>query len=402
VVACSTFAFFAACTASDGRTGADVTVRDSASIEIVENHAPSWAEGDGWTIDPVPLAEVGGAAGPEDDLFRVSEILRLGDGSIVVASSSPASLQRFSPDGSLLALLGRQGEGPGEFISIDLLPARGDTIIAWDRRTARLTWLDPDGAVIGTRRIDQAQFSRRSPFATLADGRILASGFDYPETPEAGPRESPLGLDLIYPDGTREPIEVDWIEDEELYVSLDSRILQQPLFFPPGRTDLRFKAAKLFAAPTLRAEIEVREPSGVLRRLIRWEAPVRLVSEQAVDERAPAMGWVVRGRDFDPASATDIDLDEIELIHDTLPAHGGIQVDGDGNVWVHELDLREPDAASLQRFQVFDADGRWLGLVELPVRLAAIDIGPDYVAGVWRDADQVEYVHVYRLVKPGG
>jgi hypothetical protein len=40
--------------------------------------------------------------------------------------------------------------------------------------------------------------------------------------------------------------------------------------------------------------------------------------------------------------------------------------------------------------------------VELPVRLAAIDIGPDYVAGVWRDADQVEYVHVYRLVKPGG
>jgi hypothetical protein len=206
----------------------------------------------------------------------------------------------------------------------------------------------------------------------------------------------------VYPDGTREPIDVDWIEDEELYVSLDPRPVQQLLFFPPGRTDLRFAAAQLFAGLTLRAEIEVREPSGPLRRLIRWDAPVRLVSEEAVDERAPSMGGAVRGRDFDPASATDIDLDEIELIHDTLPAHGGIEVDVDGNVWVHELDLRERDAASLTRFQVFDTDGRWLGLVELPVGLAEIDIGADYIAGVWHDEDQVEYVRVYGIVKPSG
>jgi hypothetical protein len=401
-IVCATFASVSACAAPDVRTGAAVTVRDSAGIEIVENHAPSWAEGEGWTINPVPLAEIGGAAGPDDDLFRVTGIRRLGDGGIVVASSSPASLQRFRPDGSLAAVLGRQGAGPGEFISIDLLPARGDTIIVWDRRNIRLTWLHPDGGVIGTRRIDQAQFSRRSPFALLADGRILAAGFDYPETLEVGPREIPLALDLIYPDGTREPIDVEWIDDEELYVALDSRILQQPLFFPPGRTDLRFAAAKLFAAPTLRAVIEVREPSGPLRRLIRWDAPVRLVSEQAVDERAPSMGPAVRGRNFDPANATDIDLDEIELIHDTLPAHGGIEVDVDGNVWVHELDLREPDAASLTRFQVFDTGGRWLGLVELPVGLAEIDIGGDYIAGVWHDEDQVEYVRVYGIVKPSG
>jgi hypothetical protein len=402
-VACATFPFVSACTASDGHTGAAVTVRDSAGVEIVENHAPSWAEGEGWTINPVPLAEIGGAAGPDDDLFRVTDVRRLRDGSVIVASSSPASLHRFHPDGSLAVVLGREGEGPGEFISIDLLPTRGDTIIAWDQRNARLTWLDPDGDVIRTRRIDQARFSRRSPFALLPDGRILAAGFDYPETsPEVGPQEIPLGLDLVYPDGTREPIDVDWIEDEELIVSLAPRPVQQPLFFPPGRTDLRFAAAKLFASLTLRAEIEVREPSGPLRRLIRWDAPVRLVSEQAVDERAPSMGWAVRGRDFDPAHATDIDLDEIEVIHDTLPAHGGIELDVEGNVWVHELDLREQEAASLTRFQVFDSDGRWLGLVELPAGLAEIEIGADYVAGVWQDEDQVEYVRIYGIVKPGG
>jgi hypothetical protein len=402
-VACATLAFVSACTASDGRYGAAVTVYDSAGIEIVENHAPSWAEGEGWTIDPVPLAEIGGAAGPDDDLFRVTDVRRLSDGSIVAASSSPASLYRFHPDGSLAVVLGRQGDGPGEFRSIDLLPARGDTIIAWDQRNARLTWFDPGGDVIETRRIDQAQFSRRSPFALLPDGRILAAGFDYPERPlEVGLREIPLGLDLIHPDGTRESIDVDWIEDEELIVYLDPRPVQQLLFFPPGRTDLRFAAARLFASLTLRAEIEVREPSGAFRRLIRWDAPVRLVSEQAVDERAPSMGEAVRGRDFDPAHATDIDLDEIELIHDTLPAHGGIEVDVEGNIWVHELDLSEEDAASLTRFQVFDSDGRWLGLVNLPAGLAEIEFGADYLAGVWRDEDRVEYVRVFRIIKPGG
>lgn len=402
-VVCATSAFVSACAASDGRDGAAVTVHDSAGIEIVENHAPFWAEGEGWTIDPVPLAEIGGAAGPDDDLFRVTDVRRLSDGSIVVASNSPASLHRFHPDGSLAVVLGREGEGPGEFISIDLLPARGDTIIAWDQRNARLTWLGPGGDVIGTRRIDQARFSRRPPFALLPDGRILAAGFDYPETwHELGLREIPLGLDIVHSDRTREPIDVDCIEDEELIVSLDPGPVQQTLFFPPGRTDVRFAAARLFASLTLRAEIEVREPSGPLRRLIRWDAPVRFVSEQAVDERAPSMGRAVRGRDFDPANPTDIDLDEIELIHDTLPAHGGIAVDVEGNVWVHELDLREQEAASLTRFQVFDGDGRWLGLVELPAGLAEIEIGADYVAGVWRDENFVEYVRVFRIVKPGG
>jgi hypothetical protein len=35
-----------------------------------------------------------------------------------------------------------------------------------------------------------------------------------------------------------------------------------------------------------------------------------------------------------------------------------------------------------------------------PARFTPFEIGPDYVLGVWRDADDVEHVQMYELVKP--
>jgi len=36
----------------------------------------------------------------------------------------------------------------------------------------------------------------------------------------------------------------------------------------------------------------------------------------------------------------------------------------------------------------------------LPPRFQPLDIGPDYILGLWRDADDVEQVRLYGLVKP--
>lgn len=37
-----------------------VTIRDSAGIRIVENHAPVWGPDDFWTVDPEPELVLGG------------------------------------------------------------------------------------------------------------------------------------------------------------------------------------------------------------------------------------------------------------------------------------------------------------------------------------------------------
>lgn len=51
-------------------------------------------------------------------------------------------------------------------------------------------------------------------------------------------------------------------------------------------------------------------------------------------------------------------------------------------------------------WDVFDSTGRWLCTVTMPAGFTPLDIGNDDVAGLARDADDVEYVRLYRLLKP--
>ena len=61
------------------------------------------------------------------------------------------------------------------------------------------------------------------------------------------------------------------------------------------------------------------------------------------------------------------------------------------------------------RYTVFSADGAMLGSVTLPQGLRFIhgeiaspvmEIGRDYVLGVWHDAFDVEHVRLHALTKP--
>ena len=58
------------------------------------------------------------------------------------------------------------------------------------------------------------------------------------------------------------------------------------------------------------------------------------------------------------------------------------------------------------RSTFFAPDGTWLGTVSLPPRLVRayihyrspyLEIGDDYILGVWKDELDVQYVRMYRL-----
>ena len=50
----------------EGREGSRVLIRDSAGIEIVENIAPAWTEGDGWRLSDEPVLTIGVLEGREE------------------------------------------------------------------------------------------------------------------------------------------------------------------------------------------------------------------------------------------------------------------------------------------------------------------------------------------------
>jgi hypothetical protein len=85
----------------------------------------------------------------------------------------------------------------------------------------------------------------------------------------------------------------------------------------------------------------------------------------------------------------------------------------DGSIWVQgaqsasalppemqdsynpQLDLGSRD------WDVFDADGRYLGVVSMPVRFQPVRFVGDKIYGIQRDELDVQYIVVLNLVRPG-
>lgn len=52
-------------------------------------------------------------------------------------------------------------------------------------------------------------------------------------------------------------------------------------------------------------------------------------------------------------------------------------------------------------YDILDPEGRLVGWVFLPDQLDILEIGQDYILGLYRDELEVEYVRMYRLHRPG-
>ena len=83
----------------------------------------------------------------------------------------PGLIVKYSSAGAPVALLGKQGSGPGEFRDIrDIKVVGGDTLMVFDPMNSRMTFLDPEGRYARS-------FAIRVPTAKTfptTDGRIVA------------------------------------------------------------------------------------------------------------------------------------------------------------------------------------------------------------------------------------
>lgn len=81
----------------------------------------------------------------------------------------------------------------------------------------------------------------------------------------------------------------------------------------------------------------------------------------------------------------------------TFPAYFRLETDEPGNLWVQEY---SPRISEGRVWSVFDPVGVYLGDVAMPERFRLFQIGDDFVLGQWTDADDVEHVRIYPLIKP--
>jgi len=398
---CATHAV-SACSQSGGSDVRPV-VRDSAGVRIVENSSPGWTEGDAWSVSAEPLVSIGAVEGAAEYLFsQVTGAVTLADGRLAVGDRGASAIRFYRPGGDYLSSAGGPGQGPGEYIDLaGLARLPGDTIVVVDGPAQRISFLDSTGTYVRSIGLDLAEgFSDVAFYSTvgvLENGRILAYSTSGP-----GFREEDAGSAISY------SLQFFWFRPTGAYggilASLPARTrwgLQSGagVSFPyvpfSGGPVAATGRGRFVIGPGVGAEVMVFDAEGRLERRIRWLGPPRAIDSEMIDR------WrqTILGREM----STEERENNRRLISDAplpenLPFTRAILVDESDHIWVEEY--RAP-WESEPTWQVFDAEGRWLGGVRTPPRLRIYEIGADYLLGAWRDELNVEYVRRYALDRGG-
>ncbi len=386
----------ASCTNQDA--GLPLVVRrDSAGIEIIEAMRPLWGDSSHWRIDPDPVVDLTlSGSGPAHEFHRAGSMKQRPDGSLMIADRSSLEVRLFSATGGFLGFFGGSGDGPGEFRDLDGIEAAGDTLLALD--DGRVTVIAPDLTVVHTFNVDR--FTTDRLFTTdlhYLDGGAILPEFRRRVLPGDGltglvRRPEPLvlfGLERAQLDsiGETRGTEISvHVHDGSLAGGAGARLHFGKM------SHIASLGRSVFHGASDMMQVEELDASGNLVRILRVPGyPLDLSDARIAAERDHFLERLEPGH---PLRA----VFEALPASDTRPAFADIRVDPSGAVWL-ELYRGESEQDQPQEWLVLDADGTWLGTVEIPDRFTVSDITMDAVLGVWEDELDVQHPQVLRLTR---
>ena len=369
-------------------------IRDSLGIQIVENGGSSWTPEAAWTVADVPELSIGSVEdSPPQYLFsRIVGVLLLSDDRVAVADGGSSQVRFFGPDGVFQGLVGREGEGPGEFRWLGWIgECRADFLDAYDLRLGRITSIRLSDLTVGeTRLIRSASFNRPPSIVQCVDGVLVGvvHGLGIPPaTP--GPVRWPVRIERYDPDGAVRLIAE--IPGDDRYFDggdLGPRAL--------GRRAVIAAAGDLIVTGTQDGpEVSIRTVTGELSRIIRW--PDSSLAVTPADREAFVQGLIRSARSEAAVTRIRSRLRDYPF-PSHHPAYGNVLFDDDGNLWVEAS--RRPSRPG-NDWRVLSPSGEFLGVVSFPRGFRPMSFKRERVAGVWRDDLSVEFVWVLGIRKPG-
>jgi len=388
----------AACGAAD-RAAEGVVVRDSAGVRIVENSAPAWGPDDAWRIPDAPVVRIGAVEGAaHEQFFRIAGVLRLDDGRIVVADDGARELRFYDAAGRFLFAVGRDGAGPGEFRSIRRMGLRADSIWAYDAGLQRVSLFTTDGRYVRSFALPAPNDAPiPAPIGWFGDGSLLAVAIRPFWHGEPATGVQPILARYLRLSATGEVLgAIGEFFDGEHFVEAEEDGGISSIALPFARNAVvAVDDAGFYFGTSDAFEILRYAPDGRLERRIRRAHRNAPVTEEDLTAFIRERQRYVSGENA--RRSMEAMFRRLPLPSE-MPAYADLRLDAEGNLWVEEY--RTPGAEQA-RWAVFDADGRWLGVVALPPRFTPLRIGADFVLGREVDELDVQYVTLYRIEKPG-
>jgi hypothetical protein len=381
-----------------GACGTDVpndlsVIRDSAGITIVEN-APDAAERvPRWAIGPDPSLSIGVAEGnPGYEFHRVLDAALLSDDRIAVLDWGSRQVRLFGRDGQLVAVQGREGGGPGEYQSPQVLwVLPGDSIAVYDPRQVRITVLATDGHGIELARVAPVKRGIMFPLpAGALDGgrRLVVLHRTFPATTPIQPRMGvlwALSIDSLASDSL---IQIRHGSFGRIPGGEEFGIVAGYPIFGGLAGWAMADGERLVHGSGQEYAVEVADARGHTHRIVRWHGPDRTVTDD--DVRTWTDSIVARARP--ERRPLERRRWEATPVADTKPAHGRLLVDLAGRLWMNRWDLWADHLNDGPEWWVFDSDGRMVATARMPDGFRAFAIGDESVIGSFQDQMGVERV----------
>jgi hypothetical protein len=376
----------AAACARDGTAGWKGTVETRPDgVVLVRNPAQgAWREDQAWTVEEELRIGIAEGAGPT--LFGdVAAVEVDSTGRIWVLDRQAKELRVFDAHGRHVRTIGREGEGPGEFRDpIGMAWAPDGTLWVADPGAGRYTVLDANGIFIAShpRRVAGYSVPWRGGFGP--DGLLYELVFVAP--PQGEPRQALLRFDAsVQPADT---VLLPTHAGERFELRQGQGLIAAAVPFAPGQALQLDPRGFVWLGVTDRYRLAQLKLNGDTTRVVEREAaPVPVTAAERAEAVARMKWFTDQGGRVDEGR-----------IPARKPAFEQVVVDDHGGIWVRPaLSAGEPGAA----FDVFDAEGRYLGRVRVPGGMDAIPepvIRNDALYGVARGSLDVQHVVRARIV----
>lgn len=382
-----------------------ITVRDSAGIVLVENHADPGSLSAYLEVDPNPLVELGVLSGNPDQEFGEFPFARLmGDDRVLIADDLAREVRIFDLSGTLLWRMGREGGGPEEFRRFDQVQVTaGDTVRVFDRGNRRITIVAPPSRTVlslllADRQVYQARTLRFTPAgALLYSSRV--SGTAAPSSSRWTLSRDSVSLHLADRDGAHLTAFGTFLIREMLSQTHTEGTVSRgyQAAVPFGRTtEWTASTEGVYVGTNGVFEITVFDFGGRLRRIIRWPSLPVTLTEEEIQELKASMLAQVGDSSEDPFPVDDI-FDRA-FLPASKPAFRGLLLDGAGHLLVGRY---EPPPAMSSLWYVFQESGELLGSVVFPADSQVRDIQGELVLLQIPHPMDVPVFRVHRLVRQG-
>jgi hypothetical protein len=394
------------CAESQSAVEWDGTIRDSAGVTIVENYgAPLWREGEAWKLREI--VRIGTVEGePEYQFGRITNMTPMSDGRIVVADAMAHKVQFYSPQGVHLRSVGKTGSGPREFGEGTLVVLRsyGDTLLVGDYRNMQAHRLAPNGDWLGSFSTRPESGYRVSNWDSAPSGLVvnIVTPLQTPDTPASDTLDvvvvrnldgSP-GDTLGYVPTSREFRFVGENPEWRRYPGVPDFDLRWDGGLVTGRSD----SYRLYW----------QDQEGELERIVtlhRERMPFtdsdRSVFMDRLDKQL---------EEWNMPPDREAEIRDMLVLEDQYPYYRRFMCGPRGSLWLQrvsplsQMSKEERESFSvgglvpgLPSWDVFDGEGRYLGVVDIPLDMGYILLLDDLVLGVYEDDLDVQHVVVLEI-----